>query len=323
MEIAKMFASLGFKIEMGDLSRFDAGIRQSKGELATFSRAVNEAARKTNVLVNRLGAVNAAFDNTKMVNATRALKANAKAYRVAADEASTTVTKFNGKLDTLQLTLTRTDNHLLNGMSNMIAYSSSVLAASTSVEALVLHIRSLRALGGGRSSINVNQNGHGGGRGGSGPSPSGTGGAAGGGGFAAGAAGGAIQRFLRPTLGAGAVAGGALTAGYALKEVVDSGREYQRMVSKLKAVSRSTEEFNTNLKYVQETSQKLGTSTIEFANAYSGIFEVTKNSQGVENTRKAYTGFMEFFKVMQMSPEESKGALRAIQQMFNKGKVMA
>lgn len=322
MEIAKMFASLGFKIEMSDLSRFDAGIRQSKGELAKFSRAVNEAARKTDVLVRRLGAVNAAFDGTKMVNATRALKANAKAYRIAADEASATIRNFSVKLNNLQIVLTRTDNHLLNGMSNMIAYSDSALHASRSVDVLVANIRALRALGGGRSSINVNQNGHGGGRGGGSPSPSGAGGSSGGG-FAAGAAGGAIQRFLRPTLGAGAVAGGALTAGYALKEVVDSGREYQRMVSKLKAVSRSTEEFNTNLKYVQETSQKLGTSTIEFANAYSGIFEVTKNSQGIEKTQKAFTGFSEFFKVMQMSPEESKGALRAIQQMFNKGKVMA
>jgi hypothetical protein len=220
------------------------------------------------------------------------------------------------------LTLKRTDNHLLNGMSNMLAYSSSVLHARTSVEALVLQIRELRTLGGGRASVNLNQGGHGGNRSGSGQ-PSGGGGAGAASGFAAGAAGGMLQRFLRPTLGAGMVSGGALTAGYALKEIVDVGREYQRMVTKIKAVSRSTEEFNQNMEYLQKTSNELGASTVDFGNAYAGIFEFTKKSQGMGKTQEAYTGFNQFFKVMQMTPDESKGALRAIQQMFNKGKVMA
>jgi len=320
VEIAKMFASLGFKIDMAALSSFDVGIRNSKGELAEFSRGVNEAARKTDVLVRRLGALNSSFDAGKIVNATKSIKDNAKAYRKAADDAEVSVGSFSTKLEKLILTLSRTDNHLLNGMSNMIAYSSSVLAAKTSVEALVLQIRELRAMGGGKASINVNQSTHGGARrsGGSESDPSQVMDSG-----AAFAAGGIAQRFLRPMLGAGPLAGGALTAGYALKEVVQTGREYQRMVTKLQAVSRSAEEFNQNLKYVQQTSQSLGTSTIEFGNAYAGIFETTKNSQGMQKTQEAYTGFSRFFKVMQMSPEESKGALRAIQQMFNKGKVMA
>jgi hypothetical protein len=322
VEIAKMFASLGFKIDMAALSSFDAGIRKSKGELANFSRGVNEAARKTNVLINRLASLNRGFDISKVATATKEIRANAKAYRKAVSDTVSTVGKFETKLESLMLTLTRTDNHLLNGMSNMLAYSSSVLHARTSVEALVLQIRALRTLGGGRASINLNQGGHGGSRTGSGQPPINN--QSSGGSAAAGmAAGGMIQRFLRPTLGAGIVSGGALTAGYALKEIVESGREYQRMATKLQAVSRSAAEFKTNLEYVQQTSQKLGASTVEFGNAYAGIFETTKNSQGVENTRKAYTGFMEFFKVMQMSPEETKGALRAIQQMFNKGKIMA
>ena len=320
MEIAKMFASLGFKVDMASLNSFDTGIRHSKGEIAKFSREMNEAARKTTVLINRLGTLNSSFDASKIVNATKSIKANSKAYRKAADDAEVSIGSFSKKLEILMLTLSRTDNHLLNGMSNMIAYSSSVLAAKTSVEALVLQIRELRAMGGGKASINVNQSTHGGARrsGGSESSPSQVMDSG-----AAFAAGGIAQRFLRPMLGAGPVAGGALTAGYALKEVVQTGREYQRMVTKLQAVSRSTEEFNTNLKYVQKTSQELGTSTVEFGNAYAGIFETTKNTQGIEKTQEAFAGFSKFFKVMQMSSEETKGAMRAIQQMFNKGKVMA
>jgi len=323
VEIAKMFASLGFKVDMASLNSFDTGIRHSKGEIAKFSREMNEAARKTTVLINRLGTLNSAFDAGKIVNATKTIKANAKAYRKAADDAEVSVGSFSKKLEKLMLTLSRTDNHLLNGMSNMISYSSSVLHASTSVEALVRHIRELRALGGGRASINMNQNGHGGSRDNSGAAGGGVGQPSGGSGAAAFAAGTMVQRFFRPMLGAGPVAGGALTAGYALKEVVQTGREYQRMVTKLQAVSRSTEEFNANLKYVQQTSQKLGVSTVEIGNAFAGIFEVTKSTQGMERTQEAYSGFLKFFKVMQMSADETKGAMRAIQQMFNKGKVMA
>jgi hypothetical protein len=319
-----MFASIGFKIDTSDMSRFESIVRGGKGELAKFSRGVNEAARKTNVLINRLNTLNSSFDISKIPKATTALKAQAKSYRAAADHAASTVSRFETKLGSLDLALTRTDGHLLNGMSNMIAYSSSVLHARTSIQALVVQIRELRALGGGRASINVNQNGHGGSRSGSGQ-PYGGGGAGGGAasGFAAGAAGGMLQRFLRPTLGTGLVSGGALTAGYALKEIVTVGREYQRMATKLQAVSRTSEEFAANLKYVNDVSQKLGTSTVEFGNAYAGIFETTKASQGMTRTQEAFEGFSKFFKVMQMSPEETKGALRAIQQMFNKGKVMA
>lgn len=130
------------------------------------------------------------------------------------------------------------------------------------------------------------------------------------------------QKFGKAFVGQMAM-GGALGLGYLIKEAVQTGREIDSMIFKLQAVSRSTQEFQSNLKYVRETSQYLAVDVEEFGNAYAQIFQGTKGKYSQDQIQQMFTGFNEYFKTLKMSADDQKGALRGISQMFGKEKVQA
>ncbi len=68
--------------------------------------------------------------------------------------------------------------------------------------------------------------------------------------------------FLRPMLPTGMGLFNAVAGGYAFKELVATGREMMSMQSMLKTISGDAETFNTNLKYIKQTSDELGISVL-------------------------------------------------------------
>lgn len=163
------------------------------------------------------------------------------------------------------------------------------------------------------------------------PHPFGGGGAGGGGGGVSGAgvaAGLAIAPWLRRFgrglgVATGITGGLAMGAGYGISQVLDSGRQLQGADAQLLAVSRDLNNYVVNRDFISKESNKLGVSRIESARAYAQMFGAAKNKFEDAQIRTAFSSATSYMLANRLSPEQQKGAMIAINQMFSKNQVTA
>jgi len=129
--------------------------------------------------------------------------------------------------------------------------------------------------------------------------------------------------FLRPMLPTGMGLFNAVAGGYAFKELVATGREMMAMQSMLKTISGDAETFNTNLKYIKQTSDELGISVLQLGQSYAKIFMIGKDKFGTETLQGAFKGAQAYYRMLGMSEEKIRLANKAVEQMFNKEKITA
>ncbi|QMP19119.1 hypothetical protein FKOIJHOC_00171 [Acinetobacter phage Ab_121] len=130
-----------------------------------------------------------------------------------------------------------------------------------------------------------------------------------------------VGRFAGNFAPSAALAGGAVTAGYAAKELIQVGREYRKMRQVLLASSDSQAEFNRNLDYAEKVTNRLGTNVIEFGSAYAKTLQAAKGKLTLDQTEKLFEQFSELMVVLGSSDDDQKGIFRAMSQMFSKGKI--
>ena len=321
MQVAKLFASLGFKIDTADLSHFESLLNKAQGEMSQFAKDLNFVNQKLKTMKTRFGQANDALKDTNIAKAAdRVAKAVDKYVKNAKE-----IVDIDGKVERVfkdtGVRLDLLSNKLDGGTSAWNRYEQQVKEATA-------RMREFTAAAKERQSVNpprgtgagsgANQGGGAGGRGTGGRGNNGHDNEQGGmSGMLLGG-----QKFGKAFVGQMAM-GGALGLGYLIKEAVQTGREIDSMIFKLQAVSRSTQEFQSNLKYVRETAQYLAVDVEEFGNAYAQIFQGTKGKYSQDQIQQMFTGFNEYFKTLKMSADDQKGALRGISQMFGKEKVQA
>lgn len=321
MQIAKLFASLGFNIDTADLSRFESLLFKAQGDMSQFAKDVNQANIKLKTMKNRFGQASDALNSSNVAKAAdRVAKAVAKYVKNAKeivdidDKVEKVFLSTGARLDTLS-------NKLDGGTSAWNRYEQQVKEATQRMREFTAAARERQSVNPPRSTgagSGANQGGRGsaGGRGNNGVND----GVNDGSGMSGMLFGG--QKFGKAFVGQMAM-GGALGAGYLIKEIIQTGREIDSMIFKLQAVSRGTQEFQSNLRYVRETSQYLAVDVEEFGNAYAQIFQGAKAKYSQTQIQQMFTGFNEYFKTLKMSADDQKGALRGISQMFGKEKVQA
>lgn len=305
-----MYASLGFKIDSSNLDRFQLKLREVQKQLTAFGNRATATSNKIQTLTSRFSSLRSAINSGFSSSGRNSFSGSLNTLNQTLDKLrgkeraiSTTMRNISGALNILTSSVER-------GTVAWNTYATSVTRARTELQQLRASLAQIRSLSG---NINVNGGaggpaggGHGGGRNGSGQ---------------------ATQNpfsVFAPVLPSGmGVASAAIAGGYAVKQLVDTGRSMQAMQIKLETVSRSAAEFNNNLSYVKKTSNTLALDVEEFGKAYATIFETAKNKAPVQQIQQMTTGFYKFFKALQLTPDEQKGAMRAVGQMFNKDKIMA
>ena len=333
MQIAKMFATLGFEVDKSGLTAFEAEMRNVSSSIRAVSRDVNRSNRKLRGMNEVLKLLHQTVNRTFTGKASNGITELANTYEKSIKTLSDRGASFDQVSKKVVGALERIDTAIPRGSEAWHKYASELLTVNDRLVALKQNIANIRALTGGRNNINLNGGlGNNGGNNGGG-----FGGGNGGGGFGGGAGqgqgqgggGGALLfgagaglRALKPFLGSLAV-GGALGGAYALKEAIATGREMDSMIFKLKAVSRGAREFQKNLDFVRNTSQGLALDVETLGNSYAQIFQGTKHKYTQEQIQKMFLGFSKYFKIMKLSKEDQKGALLGISQMFNKDKVQA
>jgi tape measure domain-containing protein len=123
------------------------------------------------------------------------------------------------------------------------------------------------------------------------------------------------------TVYAAAIAAG---AGFVGRELVRARLEFERFTSALTAVTGSAAIAGQEFAFIRSEANRLALDQNALAESYAKLTAATRETalQG-EAARKIFVGFAEASAVLKLSADDTRGALRAIEQMISKGKVSA
>lgn len=311
MQIAKMFATLGFQVDTSGLATFKKALADARSEMTNITRGGKGATRQFRNLRREVDKLSSSMNKIKNAGGNRAVGGS---YRNLAGD----VWKVNNALNSIATNQPKTTKAIgkinasvIAGLTHWNAYRRSIVQTRRTLANLNGDLNRLRA----NARIDVRIRNQGGGNGGNG----GNGGSGGGGlgNLGAGMGAAAFMRNIIPMAGLG-LAGG---AGFAAKATVEAAREQTRMESTLLMTSKSQAEYADTLKYVREESAKLGLSSVELGKSYA---QINMSARGLDqNTKKEmFTGFSEFMMSMGTSADDQKGIFRAFNQMFSNNRLL-
>lgn len=109
-----------------------------------------------------------------------------------------------------------------------------------------------------------------------------------------------------------------------LHTVNETGMAFQGLNTALAAVTGSAQGASAEMAFLQSESERLGLNLLDTAQAYLQIAAAAKGTtlEG-QKTRDIFTAITEASTVLQLSADQTSGALRAIGQIMSKGKVQA
>lgn len=314
MQIASLFASLGFKVDTKGLDAFQSKLREVRGDTALFARNARVLAANLRSMSSGLDGVTNRLDRLSLKRANTNISESYNQVAKSVKELNKSLMSIDNNRKRITLSLGKIHSSVKAGEPIWDRYRLSVVATRDALISINQQLRHIRA----HPPIRINNN-TGGGSGGGGQGRRQTSGFGGGEGLLAGGG------FFRAMLPAVATAGGLPTLGFAVAEVVKQGREVQKMDIVLKMASSSTEEFGRNLEFVRKTAQEVGVDVTEFGQAYAKMLQATKGVKGLglEDKEKMFKDLSIYMRTIGSSADDQQGIFRALTQMFTKGKVQA
>ena len=310
MQIAKLFAGLGFQVDTSGLVVFKKALADARSEMTNITRGGKNATRQFRNLRREVDKLSSSMGKIKNAGGNRAV---GNSYRNLAGD----VWKVRNALDSIATNQPRTTKAIgkinasvIAGLAHWNAYRRSIVQTRQSLANLNGDLARLRA----NARIDVRIRNQGGGGSGGGNGGSGGGGL---GNLGAGMGAAAFMRNIIPMAGLG-VAGG---AGFAAKATVQAARDQTRMESTLLMTSKSQAEYANTLKYVREESARLGLSSVELGKSYAQI-NMSARGLSQDTKKEMFTGFSEFMMSMGTSADDQKGIFRAFNQMFSNNRLL-
>ena len=318
-QIASMFASLGFKVDTTGLDSFNSKLREVRGNTVAASRNIGVLAEKLRSASSALDGVTTKLDKVSLKKANQNIADSYKSVASNVNLVEKALTSIQNNQKGITKALGRIHASVRAGEPLWEKYRATVRATKEDLVSVNGKMKELRANS--TVSLRVNQ-----GRGGSGSDNSSNtrqtnnnnmfGGMFGGRGDFSGG-------FFRSMLPAVALAGGLPSAGFAVKETVQAGRERMKMSNIMTASTKDAEEYAKAMEYVRSESNRLGQSTTEMGLGFAKVMQSVQGKLSLEKTQKIFTGFGELMTVMGNSADDQKGVYRAMTQMFSKGKIEA
>lgn len=316
MQIAKMFASLGFKVDTSGLDIFRQNLKQVRSEINNLGRDSKIASKKVRSLSAALGGLSTKLDR---VSIKRANDNISKSYQGVARSLGLVERALNS-IQTNQKKITKALGKIhasvKAGEPLWNRYSAAVRAARHELDLANIRLREIRANSNIRIRINE-------GRGFSDRNRGSGGGGNGGSGFGGGNGGGFVGDFFRSMIPAVALGGGLGAAGYGLKEVVQRGRDQQRMENILMFATKDAAEFGDALQYVRKESLRLGLDTAELGRAFAQVQMSAGDKLSMSDKKAMFKDMSEYIMTTGAGQEDQKLIFKAVNQMFSLGKMQA
>ena len=319
-QIASMFASLGFKVDTTGLDAFNSKLREVRGNTVAASRNIGVLAEKLRSASSALDGVTTKLDKVSLKKANQNIADSYKSVASNVGLVEKALTSIQNNQKGITKALGRIHASVRAGEPLWEKYRATVRATKEDLVAVNGKMKELRA----NSTVSLRVNQGRGGNSGSG-NQSNTrqtnnnnmfGGMFGGRSEFSGG-------FFRSMLPAVALAGGLPSAGFAVKETVQAGRERIKMSNIMTASTKDAEEYAKAMEYVRSESNRLGQSTTEMGLGFAKVMQSVQGKLSLEKTQKIFTGFGELMTVMGNSADDQKGVYRAMTQMFSKGKIEA
>ena len=123
----------------------------------------------------------------------------------------------------------------------------------------------------------------------------------------------------------------ALIGGYAgirlaglIRDINRTGVEFESLENRLRFATGGTEQAAEAMDFVRAEANRLGLELFSTADAYAGLAAASKGTiiEGAA-TREIFLGVAEASAALSLSADQSKGAIRALEQMMSKGTVQA
>lgn len=329
MELAKLFATVGFKVDT-------AGLTEFRKEMSDLKVQLKEAAVSTGKLKNQLTGLTAQFKAFQRMTDTRGVTKWMEGIQKSIVHLNNMQRTIGGEAqrsthwaDSFAASILKLHQVLTGRKREVSEYAQAIVYLALSFERLraaTAGIQRFRQVPASAVRGNNGNGGQGGGQGGNRRNNQG-----GNGdtqyqnywGRARGAGAHPLAAMMRPMLPTGMGMFNAVAAGYGVRELVASGREMMQMESMLKALSGDAETFNSNLKFVRQTSDELGISILDMGRSYAKIFMAGKEQFGTAVLQESFKGAQSYFRLLGMSADKINLANRAIEQMFNKQRVMS
>ena len=320
MQVAKLFASLGFKVDLTEYNLFEQKLKAVRKETRSYAASLKTIRTRLNNVSTALDGVNKKLDASKVKSSNQRIAASANRLANAVEKSAKGLSEVSTHGQRVHLVIGQINQVLGRGVSGWKHYNRELNEAKSKLGLISAAVRAIPS----NKTINVTQRnvGRGSGTGGSGGSTGqGASGAATAGGLTV--LGTGVKDFFRSMSPATAVAGGLVTAGFATKEVVQQGREMKKMEIIMKSATEGTDHFTESMKYVRKEANRLGQDVYEMGMGFAKMQQATKGKLNWEDRKTLFTGMAELSTTYGLSQDDQKGVWRALTQMFTKGKIEA
>lgn len=316
-QIAKMFATLGFNVDTTGLDSFKAKLKDARSDSALL-------ARNFRALKSAVDSANKSFVSFNSANKIKKLGGDVASSYIGFSKSVDLVNKSFASISMTQPTTTKALGKInasaVHGAPKWKAYGDELAR----VDGLLKSIQKrLRNLGRGRppspNPPDSPPNGGGSGR------PRDWGGNRGGSDNRGWNFGGNRNNpfsFFRSMSPAVLLGGGLPALGYGLKEVVERGREQQKMENVLQFSSKSLDDFNDSLAYVKKTALEVGVASSDLGRAFAQI-NMSADGLNKDQKKSLMSNMSTSFAVMGATKDEQGLLFKAVNQMFSLGRIQA
>ena len=254
MEIAKMFASLGFKVDTTGLANFKKSLVDARKEMTNLGRGTKSTTRQLRNLKNAMGQINTQMAKLKGTAGTKEVRQAYKSMAGAVRQLDNALNSITANRPKTTKALGKIHASVKAGEPLWSSYRRSVVQTRRALLNLNGEINKLRSNSRVDIRINRRENNY---RGGSG------GGGAGSMGALLGFGGGmGLRGLLSSFLPTALVGGGLGSVGYLGAKAVETGREQHKMESMIQMTSKSAEEYSRTIDYVRSEALRLGLSSV-------------------------------------------------------------
>lgn len=318
MQIASMFASLGFKVDTSGLDKFKQSLASARHEFTNLNQGVKQSSKHLRSLKSALDSVDTALNKVRGAGANNRIIVSYRDMATAVEKVNKHLQNITTHQPNTTKAIGKINSSVHAGVRHWNDYATAVNRARDALRQVRTRVLDLQRNN--RIDINVNER-RNGGRGGNTGSPSNpAGGMLGGttiiplGGrrMLAGLFGGSLQSAL--------LGGGIASVGYGATQAVKAGQEQTRMEMALTMSSKNLREFDDSLKYVKEEAMRLGLTSVDLGKAFAQV-NIAAEGLSQDQKKRMFTGVNEYMATVGLDKEAQGGVYRAMYQMFSKGKI--
>ena len=316
MQIASMFASLGFKVDTSGLDKFKQSLASARGEFKNLNQGIKQSSKHLRSLKSALDSVDTALNKVRGAGANNKIIVSYRDMAKAVENVDKHLRNISSHQQNTTKAIGKINSSVHAGVKHWNDYANAVNRARDALRQVRSRIQDIRSNS--NISINVRQSGNLNGRGSnaSGSPSNATGGTTiiplGGRRMLAGLFGGSLQSAI--------LGGGIASVGYGAVQAVKASQEQTRMEMALTMSSKNLREFDDSLKYVKDEAMRLGLTSVDLGKAFAQV-NIAAEGLSQDQKKRMFSGVNEYMATVGLDKEAQGGVYRAMYQMFSKGKI--